>query len=140
MIFLISVVLSLVCFFLSLGRVLELKTAEGWFFQRLKLCIWTKRGHEVGTLSIRVHHSVTVHDNSWALKFDNFSEFQSIITDSHSRSSVIMTLCIQKLICDSLLTRMQYCSYWTPNIALCDIKRYCNYQLPTTFVQGSPHY
>ena len=34
-------------------------------------------GHEIGTLSIRVHNSLTVHQN-----FDNFSEFQNVISDS----------------------------------------------------------
>ena len=86
MIFLISVFLSLVrlcvCVLCRLCCILELKTAEGWFFQRVHLCIWVKGGHELDTLSIRVHNSLTVHDNSWALKFDCFSEFQSIISDS----------------------------------------------------------
>ena len=54
-------------------------TAEGWFFQRVKLCIWAIGGHKLGILSIRVHNSLTAHDNSLALKFDNFPEFQKIL-------------------------------------------------------------
>ena len=38
--------------------------------------IWNIAGHELGTLRILVvHNSLTVHDNSCAWKFDNFSEF-----------------------------------------------------------------
>ena len=86
---LISVVSSLVCvcvfffsFFCYLCFILELKTAEGWFFQRVHLCIWAMGGYELGTLSMQVHNLLTVHNNSWALKFDNFSEFQNVIKDS----------------------------------------------------------
>ena len=39
--------------------------------------IWAIAGHELDTLSIRVHNSLTVHDN-----FNNFSEFQNDISDS----------------------------------------------------------
>ena len=84
MIFVFSVALSLVrvwVFFCCLSFILELKTEEGWFFQRVDLCIWAIGGHELGTLSIPVHNSLTVYDNSWALKFDNFSEFQNVISD-----------------------------------------------------------
>ena len=63
---------------------MELKTEEGWFFQRVDLCIWAIGGHELGTLSIPVHNSLTVYDNSWALKFDNFSEFQNAISDCYN--------------------------------------------------------
>ena len=30
----------------------------------------------------QIYNSLTVHDNSWTLKFDNFSEFQNVISDS----------------------------------------------------------
>ena len=83
-------------FFCCLCFILELKTAEGWFFQRVHLCIWAIGGYELGTLSIRVHNSLKVHDNSWALKFDNFSEFQNVIGDSPSLSlppSIDMSIC-----------------------------------------------
>ena len=30
----------------------------------------------------QVHNSLTVDDNSWTLKFDNFSELQNVITDN----------------------------------------------------------
>ena len=30
----------------------------------------------------QVHNSLTVHDNSWTLKFYNFSDFQDVISDS----------------------------------------------------------
>ena len=72
LILLISVVSSLVCvcvfffsFFCYLCFILELKTAEGWFFQRVHLCIWAIGGYELGTLSIQVHNLLTVHNNSW---------------------------------------------------------------------------
>ena len=45
----------------------------------------------------QVHNSLTVHENSRALKFDHFSEFQNVIGDSPSPPSVI----IRKSICDS---------------------------------------
>ena len=32
---------------------------------------------------IQTISSLTVHDNLWTLKFDNFSEFQNVIRDSH---------------------------------------------------------
>ena len=60
---------------------LELKTTEVWFFQRVHLYIRAIAGHELGTLSMRVHDSLKIHDNSWALKFHNFSEFQNVIKD-----------------------------------------------------------
>ena len=77
-----SLVCARVCVSCRLCFILELKTAEGWFFQRVYLCTWVIGGHELGTPSIRVHNSLTVHDNSWALKFSNFSEFQNVISDS----------------------------------------------------------
>ena len=69
-----------VCF-CRLYCILELKTAEGRFFHRVHLCIWAIGGHELGTLSIRVHNSLTVHDYSWALKFENFCEFQNVLSE-----------------------------------------------------------
>ena len=117
---LISVVSSLVCvcvfffsFFCYLCFILELKTAEGWFFQRVHLCIWAMGGYELGTLSMQVHNLLTVHNNSWALKFDNFSEFQNVIKDSPPPSpapltaSVIMTLCVRTSIFDSPLIKSE---------------------------------
>ena len=71
-----------VCVCLLLCFILELNPAEGWFFQRVHLCILAIGGHELVTLSIRVHNSLTVHDNLWALKFDNFSEFQNVMSDT----------------------------------------------------------
>ena len=53
-----------------------------------KTCIWAITGHELDTLCIGVHNSLTVHDNSWALKFDNFSEFQNVIGDSSDISDI----------------------------------------------------
>ena len=68
--------------------------------------IWTIAGHELGTLSIRLHNSLTAYDNLWALKFDNFSEFLNIISESPSPTpSVIMMLCVRKSICDSPLSK-----------------------------------
>ena len=39
--------------------------------------IWAIAGHELGVLNIRVHNSLAVHNN-----FDNFSEYQNVISDS----------------------------------------------------------
>ena len=63
--------------------------------------IWAIAGHELDTLSIRVHNSLAVHDN-----FNNFSEFQNDISDRPPppTTSVIMTHCVQKSTCDSPLT------------------------------------
>ena len=69
-------------FFCPLCRVLELKTAEGWFFQRLKLCIWTKGGHEVGTLSIEYTiqwQFMTIHELWNSIMFLNFK--MSLVTE-----------------------------------------------------------
>ena len=30
----------------------------------------------------QVHNSLTIQDNLWTLKFDNFSEFYNVISDS----------------------------------------------------------
>ena len=84
------------CFFL------DPETVEGRFFQRVYLYRWVIAGDELSTLSKRIHNSLTVYDNSWALKFDNFSEFQNVISDS---PSVIMTHCVPKSICDSKFLR-----------------------------------
>ena len=101
-----SLVFSLFLFYLFFCRlcfILELKTAEGWFFQRFHLSIWVIVVHELGTLSIRVHNSLKVHGNSWDLKFDNFSEFQNVFFFWISKR-FIMTLCVRKPICNSPLT------------------------------------
>ena len=34
----------------------------------------------------QVPNSLTVHDDSWTLKFDNFPEFQNAISDSSQRA------------------------------------------------------
>ena len=56
----------------------------------------------------QVHNLLTVRDNLRTLKiydkFDKISEFQNIISDRPPTASVIMTHCVQKSICDSLLT------------------------------------
>ena len=38
-------------------------------------------GHELSTLSVQEHNSLTAHDNLLGLKFDNFCEFQNVISD-----------------------------------------------------------
>ena len=98
-----------VCLFCRLCCILKLKTAEGWFFKRVRLCMWAIGRQQLGTLSIPVHNSLIVHHSSWALKFDNFSEFQNVISDSppphtHTQPSVIMTLCVRKSIFASPLS------------------------------------
>ena len=69
---LVAFILFLFCFLLLFF--LELENTEGWFFKRVYLYICDIAGHELSTLSIRVHNSLKVHGNSWALKFDNYSE------------------------------------------------------------------
>ena len=54
---------------------LRLETTVNWFFHRVELYNCAIAGHELGTLSTPVHNTLSVHDNSWALKFDNFSEY-----------------------------------------------------------------
>ena len=49
----------------------------------------------------QVHDSLTVHDNSRTLKFDNFSEFQNAISDNPPPPNVIITHRVRKSICDS---------------------------------------
>ena len=58
----------------------------------------------------QVHNSLTVNDNSWTLKFDNFSEFQNVISDS--QMSVIMTHCVQKSIWLNPYHKKQRISDW----------------------------
>ena len=89
-----------------------LETKEGRFFQTLQLAV---AGQELSTISMwaqsfnswlmlvfllilwildylfssmikQVPNSLTVHDNSWTLKFDNFPEFQNVISDSPQRA------------------------------------------------------
>ena len=43
--FFVLICFVLFCFF-------ELETTEGWFFQRVHLCVWAAAGHYLGTLSI----------------------------------------------------------------------------------------
>ena len=59
----------------------------------------------------QVHNSLSVHENLWTLKFDNFSEVQKAISDNLSLISVIMTHYVRKLICDSPLTCYTVCFY-----------------------------
>ena len=137
-----------VCFFsCHMCCILELKTAKGWFFLRVHLCIWAIGGHKLGTLSIRVHNSLTVHDNLWALKFDNFSEFQNIASESDVRSGkaeiistfqqsqhfrkVSVNKTLQKKLCCwniSLTIRLVYnhlsCEFWQKNCSIVN-KRHC---------------
>ena len=40
------------------------------------------RAHRINKYNKQIHNSLTVHYNSWNLKFDSFSEFQSVISDS----------------------------------------------------------
>ena len=58
---------------------------------------YSRVGYELATLSIRVHNSLTVLDT-----FENIFVFQNVI--SAPPPSVIMTHCVRKSICDSLLT------------------------------------
>ena len=52
----------------------------------------------------QLHNSLAVHDNSWTSKFDNFSDFQKVISDSSPPLlSVIIMHCIHSSICDSSL-------------------------------------
>ena len=126
MIFLISVVLPLVrAFFLFCVSFLSFvfhfgaKGCRRMIFQRVHLCIWAIGGHELGTFSIEypIHWQfMSVHDNSWALKFDNFSEFQKVVSNSTSplpTLSVIMTPYVWKSICDSPLNNLfLFCRYF----------------------------
>ena len=82
-------------FFLSFFFFFLLLLSRMIFFSEFTclLCICVIGGHELGTLSIRVHNSLTVHDNSWALKLDNFSEIQNVSSDNPLPPSVIITLC-----------------------------------------------
>ena len=108
LIFLISIVLSLVfflfcfvllCFvFLFFGA----KYYRGMIFSESSIMYtWAIAGNELGTLNIQVHNLLTVYDNLWALKFDNFSESENVISDNPLTPSVIMALCVRKSICDS---------------------------------------
>ena len=93
-----------------------LETTEGWFFQRIHLHIWAVAGHELSSLNVRAHrfnswivtqcfwvfcksylfspiikqvrNSLSVHDNSWTLKFNNISEFQNVISGYPQRASL----------------------------------------------------
>ena len=107
-VFVISVVFTCVCccyycFVFCFLLYLELETTEEWFFQRVHQYIWVAAERKLGTLSIRIYNSLALGDNSWALKFDNFSEFQMPLVIAPPSLSVIMTHCIRKLICDSPL-------------------------------------
>ena len=94
----------LVCFLF----ILELKTIEGWIFQRFHKCIWTIGGHKLDTFSVWVHNSLKVLDNSLALKFDNFFEFKTSLMITPQAPRVMITLCIGKSICYSPLICKMY--------------------------------
>ena len=85
LIFLISVVLSLVLLLL-LFFFFEAREYKRIIFSESSAVFmgcsrtWTKQ----------VQNSLTVHDNSWTLKFHNFSEFQNVINVSPPAESVIM--------------------------------------------------
>ena len=51
----------------------------------------------------QIYNSFTFYGNSSTLKFDDFSEFQNIISDSNLPANVIMKHCARKSICDSPL-------------------------------------
>ena len=53
--------------------------------------IWATAGHELGSLTIWVHNSLTVHDN-----FDNFFEFQNVISYRRNFNSLFITYCHEK--------------------------------------------
>ena len=56
---------------------------KSMIFQRVYLYIWAIVRDELSTRSIRVHDSLTVHDNLRALKFDFFIfELQNVISDT----------------------------------------------------------
>ena len=117
-----------VCVFFSFCRlccILELKTGERWFVQRVHLYVWAIRRHELGTLSIRVHNSLTVHENSCTLKFDNFSKFQNFISDSPStfqrhydtsRTKIDMRLTPKLFLLLNLLMQAKYIKYLFANL------------------------
>ena len=78
----------------------------------LHLSVWAIAGRELGTLSIRVHNSLTVHANLWALKFDNFSEFQNVISDSlHPTPEHYYDVLRTKIVIYLLLILTHHC--WT---------------------------
>ena len=89
------------CFFYVFFFFLELSATKGWFFQRVYLYIWT----------------------SWVWKFDNFSEFQNVISDSPPTLSVIMTHCVRKSICDAPLGRKFAISSYFPTMSLATLKK-----------------
>ena len=80
--------LCVVFFLLVLVLHVGAKYCRRMIFLRIHLFIWATGGHELGTLSIRVHNSLTVYGNSWALKFDHFSEFQSALSDIPAPTSL----------------------------------------------------
>ena len=130
LIFQVSVVFSLVFFYFVLFFVhLRAKDYRRMIFSKSHLYIWAIGGHELGTLSIRVSNSLIFHENSWALKLDNFSESQSVISDSLTPTpSVIMKLCVRKSICGSPLTNgfnwpSSISCYWSLSVPLESIRK-----------------
>ena len=73
----------------------------------------------------QIYNPLTVHDSSWTLKFDNFSEFQNVISDSttpthpplSSSASVLMMHWVRKSICYSSLKYVP-CSFSWVTISL----------------------
>ena len=59
-------------------------------------------GLELGTLSMRLWNSLIVYDNLWALRFDNFYEFQSVISELRTEIDMRLTpnnkLYVQKVV------------------------------------------
>ena len=123
-VFVISVVFSFafffylffVLFFWSQRRQKDDFFREFTCIYGLYICIYGV--HELGTLNIRIHHSLTVYDNSWALKFYNFSEFQNVISDSPPPTPQLHYDPLRTKI-DMWLTRKDFSSlglkYFAPN-------------------------
>ena len=66
----------------------------------------------------QVHNSLTVHDSSRALKFDDFFEFRNLISDRPPPPpppSIIMMHCVRKSIRDSLLSYKMTVAYLKKN-------------------------
>ena len=70
--FLLFCILFFVCFFLSLVLHFGVKDCRRMIFQKDHLRIWAIGGHELGSLNVRVHNSLTIYELWNSIIFLNF--------------------------------------------------------------------
>ena len=61
-----------------------------------------------------------VNYNTWTLKFDNYPHFQNVMSNNHLFASIIMTLCLRRLVHDFLVTEAKFDESFLESLFLMD--------------------